>query len=156
MFKIIFPVERIPLFDFGSSRRHARIGIGRRDIGLSSSPTDREGYDDLVTAAQDLLREPMERAREYMKQAMDAEEAGLDGTEYVQMVDEVLRKPLEQVKEMVDSFDFGNAEEVLKMLKDYNLSCEQQAKYDTIYKMVRNVDRDAVLEWFTNSENQSE
>ena len=82
--------------------------IDWRDIGLSASPTDREGYDDLVTAAQDLLREPMERAREYMKQAMDAEEAGLDGTEYVQMVDEVLRKPLEQVKEMVDSFDFGN------------------------------------------------
>ena len=61
---------------------------------------------------------------------------------------EMFADALNSVKELVDSFDFGNAEEVLKMLKDYNLSCEQQAKYDTIYKMVRNVDRDAVLDWF--------
>ena len=82
--------------------------ISWKDAGLSSDPTAREGYSELVAAAQDLLREPMEQAREYMKQAMDAEEAGQDGSEYIQMVDEVLRKPLEQVKEMVDSFDFGD------------------------------------------------
>ena len=58
--------------------------------------------------AQDLIREPMEQAREYMQQAIDAEEAGQDGSEYVRMVDEVLRKPLEQVKEMVESFDFDS------------------------------------------------
>ena len=90
------------------SANAAKELIDWKDIGLSSNPTDREGYDELVSAAQDLLREPMEQARDYMKQAMDAEEAGLDGTEYVQMVDEVLRKPLEQVKEMVDNFDFGD------------------------------------------------
>ena len=78
------------------------------DIGLSSDPTAREGYTELMAAAQDLIREPMEQAREYMKQAIDAEEAGEDGSEYIQMVDEVLRKPLEQVKEMVDAFDFDN------------------------------------------------
>lgn len=82
--------------------------VGWQDIGLSSNPADRKGYSELVDAAQDLLREPMQQARDYMKQAMEAEEAGLDGTEYVQMVDEVLRKPLEQVKEMVDNFDFGD------------------------------------------------
>lgn len=90
------------------SANAAKELIDWKDIGLSSNPTDREGYDELVSAAQDLLREPMEQARDYMKQAMDAEEAGLDGTEYVQMVDEVLRQPLEQVKEMVDNFDFGD------------------------------------------------
>ncbi len=82
--------------------------ISWEEIGLSSNPTAREGYDDLITAAQALIREPMEQAREYMKQAIQAEEAGQDGSEYVQMVDEVLRKPLEQVKEIVDSFDFGD------------------------------------------------
>ena len=82
--------------------------ISWKDIGLSSNPTSIDAYDEMITAAQDLLREPMEKAREYMKQAMDAEDAGQDGSEYVQMVDDVLRKPLEQVKEMVDSFDFGD------------------------------------------------
>ena len=82
--------------------------VSWKDIGLSSNPTEKAGYTELITAAQDLLREPMEQAREYMKQAMEAEEAGQDGSEYVQMVDEVLRKPLEQVKEMVDNFDFGD------------------------------------------------
>lgn len=82
--------------------------ISWEDIGLSSNPTAREGYTELMAAAQDLIREPMEQAREYMKQAIEAEEAGQDGSEYIQMVDEVLRKPLEQVKEMVDNFDFGD------------------------------------------------
>lgn len=82
--------------------------ISWEDIGLSSDPTAREGYSELMAAAQDLIREPMEQAREYMKQAIEAEEAGQDGSEYIQMVDEVLRKPLEQVKEMVDNFDFGD------------------------------------------------
>ena len=62
--------------------------------------------------------------------------------------DEMFADAMRSAKELVDSFDFGNAEEVLKMLKNYNLSCEQQSKYDTIYKMIRNVDRDSVLAWF--------
>ncbi len=61
---------------------------------------------------------------------------------------EMFKEAMNSAKELVDSFDFGNAEEILKMLKNYNLSCEQQAKYDTIYKMIRNVDRDSVLKWF--------
>ena len=52
------------------------------------------------------------------------------------------------MKELVDSFDFGNAEGVLMMLKDYDLTDAQQIKYDTLYKHVRNVDRDAVLAWY--------
>ena len=55
------------------------------------------------------------------------------------------------VKELVDSFDFGNVEEILKMLKNYKLTSQQQAKYDIMYKMVRNVDRDAVLNWFAEN-----
>ncbi len=90
------------------SSNAAKKLISWEDIGLSSNPAAREGYDDLIAAAQDLIREPMERAREYMKQAIDAEEAGQDGSEYIRMVDEVLRKPLEQVKELVDNFDFDN------------------------------------------------
>ncbi len=82
--------------------------ISWENIGLSSNPTAREGYTELMAAAQDLIREPMEQAREYMKQAIDAEEAGQNGSEYIQMVDEVLRKPLEQVREMVENFDFGD------------------------------------------------
>ena len=91
--------------DSGNASREM---VSWKDVGLSSNPTEKAGYTELITAAQDLLREPMAQAREYMKQAMQAEEAGQDGSEYVQMVDEVLRKPLEQVKEMVDSFDFGD------------------------------------------------
>ena len=91
--------------DSGNARKEL---ISWQDIGLSSNPASIEGYDELVSAAQDLLREPMEKAREYMKQAMDAEDAGEDGSEYVRMVDEVLRKPLEQVRELVDNFDFGD------------------------------------------------
>ena len=64
---------------------------------------------------------------------------------------EMFAEAMNSAKELVDSFDFGNAEEILKMLKNYNLSCEQQAKYDTIYKMIRNVDRDAVLKWFAEN-----
>ena len=58
---------------------------------------------------------------------------------------------LSSVKELIDSFDFGNAEEILKMLKDYPLSKEQLDIHTTIYKMVRNVDRDAVLAWFSEN-----
>ena len=90
------------------SANAAKKLISWEDIGLSSDPTAREGYTELYRAAQDLIREPMEQAREYMQQAIDAEEAGQDGSEYIQMVDEVLRKPLEQVKEMVDAFDFDD------------------------------------------------
>ena len=90
------------------SANAAKKLVSWEDIGLSSNPTAREGYDDLIAAARDLIREPMEQAREYMKQAIDAEEAGQDGSEYIRMVDEVLRKPLEQVKEMVENFDFGD------------------------------------------------
>ena len=64
---------------------------------------------------------------------------------------EMFAEAMNTAKELVDSFDFGNAEEILKMLKNYNLSCEQQAKYDTMYKMIRNVDRDAVLKWFAEN-----
>lgn len=91
--------------DSGNARKEL---ISWEDIGLSSNPTSIDGYDEMISAAQDLLREPMQKAREYMQQAMDAEDAGEDGSEYVQMVDDVLRKPLEQVKEMVDNFDFGD------------------------------------------------
>ena len=90
------------------SANAAKKLVSWEDIGLSSNPAAREGYDDLIAAAQDLIREPMEQARVYMKQAIDAEEAGQDGSEYIQMVDEVLRRPLEQVRELVDSFDFGD------------------------------------------------
>ena len=56
------------------------------------------------------------------------------------------------IRELVDSFDFGNAEEILKMLKNYKLTCEQQDKCDTMYKLIRSVDRDAVLQWFEENE----
>ena len=58
---------------------------------------------------------------------------------------------LSSVRELVDSFDFGNAEELLKMLKNYKLTSQQHTKYDILYKMIRDVDRDAVLEWFENN-----
>ena len=79
-----------------------------KDIGLASDPSRREGYAELMDAATGLIREPMAQARDYMRQAMEAEEAGQSGAEYIQLVDEVLRKPLEQVRDMVDSFDFGD------------------------------------------------
>ena len=82
----------------------AKEPVSWKDIGLSSNPTEMAGDTELITAVRDLLREPMEQAREYMKQAMEAEETGRDGSEYVQTVDEVLRKPLEQVREMFGHF----------------------------------------------------
>ncbi|MBQ7199837.1 MAG: Hpt domain-containing protein, partial [Eubacterium sp.] len=62
--------------------------------------------------------------------------------------DDMFADAIGSVKELVDSFDFGNAEGVLMMLKDYDLTDAQQIKYDTLYKHVRNVDRDAVLAWY--------
>ena len=83
---------------------------------------------------------------------IDQQKAGeADNSNSDEIPQEMFLDAINSVKELVDSFDFGNAEEVLKMLKNYKLSCEQQAKYDTIYKMVRNVDRDAVLDWFKNT-----
>lgn len=62
--------------------------------------------------------------------------------------DDMFADAINSVKELVDSFDFGNAEGVLMMLKDYDLTDAQQIKYDILYKHVRNVDRDAVLAWY--------
>ena len=62
--------------------------------------------------------------------------------------DDMFADAMNSVKELVDSFDFGNAEGVLMMLNDYDLTDEQQIKYDNLYKLIRNVDRDAVLAWF--------
>lgn len=79
-----------------------------KDIGLASDPSRREGYSELMDAATGLIREPMAQARDYMRRAMEAEEDGQSADEYIRLVDEVLRKPLEQVRDMVDSFDFGD------------------------------------------------
>ena len=65
--------------------------------------------------------------------------------------DTMFAEALSSVRELVDSFDFGNAEELLKMLKNYKLTSQQHTKYDILYKMIRDVDRDAVLEWFENN-----
>ncbi|MCR4604632.1 MAG: response regulator [Eubacterium sp.] len=73
----------------------------------------------------------------------DSEESGGEPID-----DAMFKEALNSVRELVDSFDFGNAEELLKMLKNYNLTSQQQSKYDIMYKMIRDVDRDAVLEWF--------
>ena len=79
-----------------------------QDVGLSGNPADLPGFQQLQEAADDFLREPLQKAREYMQQALDAEGEGLDGSEYVDKMREVLEAPLQQVKELFDNFDFGN------------------------------------------------
>ncbi|MEE3467149.1 MAG: ATP-binding protein [Eubacterium sp.] len=99
----------------------------------------------------DALLDLFESYQAKLQPFVDLQKANESNASGEEIPEEMFLDALNSVKELVDSFDFGNAEEVLKMLKNYKLSCEQQAKYDTMYKMVRNVDRDAVLEWFTNT-----
>ena len=79
-----------------------------QDTGLSPDMTAREGFSALEAAAQDLIREPMEQAREYMKQAIEAEDAGENGSEYLQMVDEVLRQAVQGVTDLIVKPGFIN------------------------------------------------
>lgn len=82
--------------------------VSWQDYGLSSNPAELPGYEELQQKAQELLREPIEKAREYMQQAMDAESQGLDGTEYVDKITELLEEPFQKVRELYDNFDFGD------------------------------------------------
>ena len=82
--------------------------IGWQEAGLKSDPSSIPGYRELEQTAGDYLREPIAKAREYMQQAMDAEAQGLDGTGYVEKMEEILREPFERVREMYEEFDFGD------------------------------------------------
>ncbi len=78
--------------------------IDWQDAGLESNPADREGYTELQSSIQEILSEPVAEAREYMQQAMDAEDAGEDGTGYIDKITEILQEPLEQVRQLVEEF----------------------------------------------------
>ena len=93
-----------------------------------------------------------ESYRQKLKPFIDAVEKNEETDDNLDPIDDnMFADAFSSVKELVDSFDFGNAEEILKMLKNYKLTSQQQAKYDIMYKMVRNVDRDAVLNWFAEN-----
>ena len=87
--------------------------------------TDRQSLEEEL-----LIREPMEKARAYMKQAVDAEEAGLDGTEYVQMADELLRKPLNDNGSLRGTFGgFVRAVGIYEQLNTHD-RCDREEQYD--------------------------
>ncbi|MCR5397431.1 MAG: response regulator [Lachnospiraceae bacterium] len=50
------------------------------------------------------------------------------------------------VLEFASAFDFDMAEQVFDMLKEYSLSKEDESKAEEVYKAIRNVDRDKLLE----------
>ncbi|MBO4395800.1 MAG: response regulator [Eubacterium sp.] len=105
-----------------------------------------------IDAKTDALLDLYESYQEKLKPFIEARRAADEQTGSDEPISpEMFADAFGSVRELIDSFDFGNAEEVLKMLKNYNLTCEQQAKYDIMYKMIRNVDRDAILEWFKNT-----
>lgn len=77
--------------------------------GLPSDPAESERsaeYAALQEEAYAVLSEPIAKAREYMKQALDAEAEGTDAREWADKVVETLREPLEKVREMYASFTF--------------------------------------------------
>jgi len=79
-----------------------------QDAGLSSDPSKIPGFKELQSAASEVLRDPIAKAREYMQQALDANAEDEDITEYLQKIEETLREPFEQVRKMFDDFDFGD------------------------------------------------
>ncbi|MBO6108425.1 MAG: response regulator [Eubacterium sp.] len=104
-----------------------------------------------IDAKTDALLDLYESYTDKLKPFTDALHADESADPGIMIDDNMFKDALSSVKELVDSFDFGNAEEVMKMLKDYHLTSTQQMMYDTLYKLVRNVDRDAVLKWFNDT-----
>ena len=104
-----------------------------------------EAIDEKTDELLDLYESYRNKLKPFIEAQTDADSDTASGEE---LPPEMFADAFSSVKELVDSFDFGNAEEILKMLKNYNLTLEQQDKYDIMYKLVRSVDRDAVLRWF--------
>ena len=79
----------------------------REGYGLPTDPTrnaeEEENYQSYSAMAQEILQEPIARARETMQRALDAEAEGLDPTEYVNKVIDTLRDPLKQVQDLYDA-----------------------------------------------------
>ena len=87
-----------------------KFPLTRSDYGLpAAAPVyeDEEDYSSFQYQAKDILSKPIEKAREMMQQALDAETQGLDTTEYTDKVIEILREPLQQVQELYDSLTIG-------------------------------------------------
>ena len=113
---------------------------------------DKDEIDAKTPALLELYRSYLDKLRPFieltspeMLSDSDTDSSEEDGEG---MDEAMFNDALSSVRELVDSFDFGNAEEILKMMRDYPLSHSQKDAYNTLYKMVRDVDRDAVLAWF--------
>jgi len=50
------------------------------------------------------------------------------------------------IREAVEAFDFDTADEIIKMLKEYNIPKEESEKYIRICDLVTRLDRDALME----------
>lgn len=63
------------------------------------------------------------------------------------MIDEAtLKEMYGGILEFVTAFDFDMAEQIFDMLREYSLPDEEIQKAEEVYKAIRNVDRDKVLE----------
>ena len=78
--------------------------VSWRKMGFTSDPNLIPGYAELQEKASEMLRQPIAQARQYMQQAMDADAAGLDATEYLQSMREVLFPSMQEVKKMYHEF----------------------------------------------------
>lgn len=91
------------------SGRAASRMVSWEEAGLASDPSKIPGFSELQDAASQLLMAPVAEARKYMQQALDADAAGEDSTEYIEKMREILSEPFERVRQMFDEFDWGES-----------------------------------------------
>ncbi|MBP5266588.1 MAG: response regulator, partial [Lachnospiraceae bacterium] len=59
--------------------------------------------------------------------------------------DEQLQQVWEDLKELIEVYDFSSADRIMEMLKDYRMPESEQEKYDKVRELMAAVDRDHLL-----------
>ena len=94
----------------GAAAHHFTLtGPSREEYGLTGdNPTvaDRDRYRQFYKEAYGLFSDAKDEAFHIMEEALAAETAGLDTTAYTERIVESLRQPLEQIRELYDSYGF--------------------------------------------------
>ncbi|MCR5101338.1 MAG: response regulator [Butyrivibrio sp.] len=66
-----------------------------------------------------------------------------------ELPDDEFISAIKSIKECAEAFDFKTADEIIKMLDTYNISEQNSSKYTSIRKMVKNADRQGVMQLVT-------
>ena len=80
------------------------------------------------------------------KLAPAAEKHGGEDAGKPQITREKLKEYLSGIRELVEAFDFDNADKAMKLLEDYSMPDDFAGDYEKLKTMFAAVDRDGILE----------